>query len=360
MKIFYIIILYAFSRLIKSNSNKKNLIIGAFKKYNWEQLKPFFISLHKSNFRKCDCAMFVQDISQRTKDILETIGVYIYEIPEKYKNMKINNVRYKLYEEYLQNKFDSYNMVLHVDVRDTFFQKDIFQLYDNYSHKPFFAAFQEDEYIKNDDANKHWIKFFCGDEALEVAGEGRIICSGTILATVDKFIEFCHIVWEKIEETKGYDYLGEQGILNCYIYYHKLFKDCLIETDNHGPVMTLAIAKRENIFLDKDDNMLNYDGKITCVAHQYDRMLDITIKFNKKFDDTNLNINDYVNKNNNNNLNNARKKSKIKNIYLSIIIVIIIISLILFFCLFIKKSNKTKNNFVKVKIKSSKFGYIKE
>ena len=106
--------------------------------------------------------------------------------------------------------------------------------------------------------------------------------------------------------------------------------------------------------------MLNYDGKITCVVHQYDRMLDITIKFNKKFDDTNLNINDYVNKNNNNNLNNARKKSKIKNIYLSIIIVIIIISLILFFCLFIKKSNKTKNNFVKVKIKSSKFGYIKE
>ena len=63
--------------------------------------------------------------------------------------------------------------------------------------------------------------------------------------------------------------------------------------------MTLAIAKRENIFLDKDDNMLNYNGKITCVVHQYDRMLDITIKFNKKFDDTNLNINDYVNKNNN-------------------------------------------------------------
>ena len=40
--------------------------------------------------------------------------------------------------------------------------------------------------------------------------------------------------------------------------------------------MTLAIAKRENIFLNKDDNMLNYNGKITCVPHQYDRMFDIT------------------------------------------------------------------------------------
>ena len=94
----------------------------------------------------------------------------------------------------------------------------------------------------------------------------------------DKFIEFCHIVWEKIEETKGYDYKGEQGIFNFYIYYHKLFKDCLIETDHHGPSIALAVAKREIIFLDKDVSMLNYDGKITFVTHQYNRMLDITTK----------------------------------------------------------------------------------
>ena len=41
------------------------------------------------------------------------MGVIIHQIPEKYKGMKINNVRYKLYEEYLSNKLDIYNMVLH-------------------------------------------------------------------------------------------------------------------------------------------------------------------------------------------------------------------------------------------------------
>ena len=302
----------------KRNNNKKNLLIGAIVNYSWNKVRNFFISLIKVGIKNCDFVMFVGNMPQTTIEKIRECGFtkniyliyvsfYAYDIPKKYLDSKIiiPNYRFKIYEDYLIENKDKYNMVFTADVRDTIFQKDIFQLYNNYSHKPFFAAFQEDEYIKNDDANKRWIKFFCGDKALEVAGEGRIICSGTILATVDKFIEFCHIVWEKIEETKGYDYLGEQCILNCYIYYHKLFKDCLIKTDNHGPVMTLAIAKRENIFLDKDDNMLNYNGKITCVAHQYDRMFDITIKFNKKFDDTNLNINDYINKNNNNNLNNA-------------------------------------------------------
>ena len=195
----------------KRNNNKKNLLIGAIVNYSWNKVRNFFISLIKVGIKNCDFVMFVGNMPQTTIEKIRECGFTTYDIPKKYLDSKIiiPNYRFKIYEDYLIENKDKYNMVFTADVRDTIFQKDIFQLYNNYSHKPFFAAFQEDEYIKNDDANKRCIKFFCGDKALEVAGEGRIICSGTILATVDKFIEFCHIVWEKIEETKGYDYLGE-------------------------------------------------------------------------------------------------------------------------------------------------------
>lgn len=33
------------------------------------------------------------------------------------------------YEDYLSDKLDKYNMILHADIRDTYFQKDVFKLY---------------------------------------------------------------------------------------------------------------------------------------------------------------------------------------------------------------------------------------
>ena len=283
MRILYLIILYAFSRLIKSKSNKKNLIIGAFKKYNWEQLKPFFISLYKSNFRKCDCAMFVQDISQRTKDILETIGVYIYEIPEKYRKMKINNVRYKLYEEYLQNKIDSYNMVLHVDVRDTFFQKDIFRLYKN---KRSFIGFSLENGKINEKTNSIWMKAQYGEKIYEEIKGKKIICSGTIWGTIDKFYEFTKNIWNQILLKSPYNFrVHDQTATNYLIYHKNMFNDCMVFSDNdNGPIMTVDLDKNKSFSFDSKDNLLSFKGKDNvCIVHQYDRIDKIVKIVRKKF-----------------------------------------------------------------------------
>ena len=100
-----------------------------------------------------------------------------------------------------------------------------------------------------------------------------IIYSGSAIGTVDNFIEFWDALWKYIE--KKNDYLGERekGILNCLIHQRKFLKDFLIIKDNHGPVMTVGLSKRENLFLDNDDNMLNYDGQVASVIHQYDKLI---------------------------------------------------------------------------------------
>ena len=57
--------------------------------------------------------------------------------------------------------------------------------------------------------------------------------------------------------------------------------------------MNIASAKRRKITLDKNYNILNYNGEIASVVHQYNWHKDILTKINKKFDDANFNYTAY-------------------------------------------------------------------
>ena len=292
LKTFYIIICI-FNRIIICNLQKKNLIIGAFKKYNWEIIKPFFISLLKANFQKYDCIMFVMEISQNTIEKLKSFGIIIYEFPDKYREMKINNVRYKLYEEYLRDNFDKYNMVLHVDVRDTFFQTDIFQLYKNQGS---FIAFALEDGNIDQETNAIWMKNQYGKKIYEEIKNERIICSGTILGTIDKFYEFVVYIWEQILLKSPYNYdIHDQTATNFLIYHKKMFNECIIKIDNdYGPIMTVDLDKYKNFSFDLDENLLNFKGKKkVAIVHQYDRIPILIEIVKKKFifqNDTNLSL----------------------------------------------------------------------
>ena len=107
--------------------------------------------------------------------------------------------------------------------------------------------------------------------------------------------------------------------------------------------MTIGLTKRKKISIDNDDNILNYDGKIAAVIHQYDRKLYITKKFNKKFNDTI------------NNLSLFKKRNNSNSNFIIIIAFITSIILIFFFLfrLFKKKRifYKLNENFKKMKLK---------
>ncbi len=321
-----------------NKSNKKNLIIGAVTGYPWNKIRNFFVSLNKVKFQNCDFVMFVGKMSNETIKKIESYGVTIYDIPDKFikSKAKIHNYRFNLYQKFLQKNKNKYNMVFTADVRDTIFQKDIFKFYNEY-HKPFIGLFLEDNIIKNETFNIQWVKYFC--PRANIWNE-TIICSGTIIGTIDKFIEFCDALWKFVVEMKDYNMQREQGIVNCLIYDRKILNDYLITNDNHGPVMTIGLTERNKISIDKDNNILNFNGQIAAVIHQYDRKLDITKMLNKKFNDTIINLSFF-------------KKRK-NNIFKIIIVIIFTCSIILnfffFFRFFKNKRLFCKSNFKKMRI----------
>jgi hypothetical protein len=259
------------------NKEKKNLILSTIVKYPLDIILPFFKSFIRVNFKNCDIVMFIKDVSQSIIEYLKSIGVITYNISKNYKNIEITKLRWKLYIDFLKKKKNEYNLIFIADVRDTIFQKDIFQYYRNY--KPFIGLAIEDGTL-NQGFTKIWLIGYIGIEKHKTIKNQRIICFGSIWGTPSEILEFSIILWDNVKMNKN---STDQGIGNYLFYYEKFFNSCFIKSDNYGPVMTIGRTKRANIELDTNNNILNFGGEIAAVVHQYDRKPDIVTIIKNKF-----------------------------------------------------------------------------
>ena len=261
---------------------KKNLLIAAIKNYVWKNISLFFESFKQSGFENCDCIIFVDNISQKTINKIKSYGAKVYQIPKIFKKKKLINYRWKIYEDFLNSNPDKYNLVFTADLRDVFFQKDVFKYYN--LKKPFLGVAIEDGTLSKG-INKSWIIKAYGKKIYKAIKNNRIICVGTIWGSPKKFCEFSRIMWKKLNSKWSLIHnVIEQAVGNYIIYYEKKFNDCLVKSTNKdGYIMTLARTKRENIILDSKNNILNGKGEIAAVIHQYDRKSDIVKKMINKY-----------------------------------------------------------------------------
>lgn len=256
---------------------KKNVIIGLIQGYSLNVVLPFFESLIHADIKNCDFVIFVKDVSPFFINYLKSFRAIIYKIPEEYHNLDLMNLRWKLYKDFLKEKENEYNLVFITDIRDTLFQKDIFQYYKN--NDSFIGVALEDGTL-NETKNRNWIINYAGIEKHKIIQNEKIICFGTFWGTLRKVLEFSNIFWDKLKDNNN---STDQGIGNYLLYYEKIFQDILIKSDNSGPVMTIGLTERKNIILDTNNNILNFKGEVAAVVHQYDRKRDIMMKINDKF-----------------------------------------------------------------------------
>lgn len=272
-----------FSNKKRSNIQnlKKNLIIGAVINYKWKKVAPFIKSYKMSGIKNCDCILFISNMPTDTINKIKSFGIIVYNIPKYYRNKKIINYRWKLYKDFLISNSYKYNLVMAVDVKDVFFQKDPFQYY--IGKKSFLGVAIEDGTLSKG-INKKWVIKAYGWKLHREIKEKRIICVGTVWGTIDKFIEFSGKMWQILNSRWSFRHrVIEQAVGNFIIYHDKMFKDCLVTSENDdGPIMTIGTRKRKEIYFDLNDNILNKKGEVASVVHQYNRVPAIFRKeFNK-------------------------------------------------------------------------------
>ena len=262
----------------KTILKKKNLILSTIIRFSWDKILPFIKSIIKINNRNCDIVIFIGEVSQRVKDNLKSFGVIVYEIQTKLKSTShIFRQRWKLYSDFLNNNKDNYNLVLSIDLRDTIMQSEFFSLYDNYTN---FLGFSYESANIDKLIEKNYIIDTFGYDIYKSIENKRTINCGTVWGTLDYFLNFSNIAYNKLLKYFTID----QTIINYLIYYENILNNwTVIFSDEYGKVITLGLTGRNKINLDQQKNILNFKGEIASIVHQYDRYPDIKKIIRNKF-----------------------------------------------------------------------------
>lgn len=273
-----------------------NLVLGYCSGYNYHLVAPFIESLAKVKGED-RVVFFISNLDAQTVRRLQNMGVeliahsaaypyfndnstYCQHVPIELngKVLSPNSLRYVLYRTLLKSEKEEYDWILHSDTRDVVFQSNPF----GYYKQEGLYCFLEDKRfsIKDDYFNTNWIKFGFGDEVFSEIKDQHICCSGVTLGSYDNFKCYLDKMVEKIIELP--DLAGlDQGIHNVLIFQRQIPNIILVQ-ENTGAVATLGHRPYREIVYDKKGRIINADGGIVPVIHQYDRHPSLLWKFNKR------------------------------------------------------------------------------
>lgn len=251
---------------------KKNLVMGAGSNYGWYIFEPFIRSFVK-NVPSADLVLFVDNNSDFTLHKMKAVvgdRLKFEPFPESLRSGRPNNIRWKLFLDYVEKYGENYEQILTTDVRDVIFQADVFE---NFSDQKSYLGYTlEADNIRGEkggsDLNYKWITELYGKEEADFLGDKNILCDGTVIGTVHEMKIFLKKMWENMPREKFHDQTVQQ-----YLIYHNLLPiENLIPIDCWtGAIFTSYVYHEWNPIEVKDNLILRGDGQIPAVVHQYDR-----------------------------------------------------------------------------------------
>lgn len=271
-------------------NTKKNLIVGTITGYKFHVIEPFLTSLKRTGYDG-DIAFFHARIGARTRARLVHAGVILVPFEEKFpyldqcfarhirwpvgkrlRTLSLFSLRHLLAYCFLSEVADKYENVMLSDIRDVIFQKDPF----DFSIGSKLCCFGEKEGAKlgEDAFNAQWIEGAFDKSALEKLSDRQIMCAGVTIGPLPAVIDYLDKMIDLILHAPGklweLPFLGgiDQGVHN-YLIYNLLQPKISIFENNNGPVLTLALE--DSVLVNKRGQIINKNGDVPNVVHQYDR-----------------------------------------------------------------------------------------
>lgn len=247
-----------------------NLVMGTALNYDVQHVKPFVQSLRKHY--DGEIVFLISDISDDFDHYVKLNEIETYKIPNSRNQDEICSMRHRYYKEVIEKKNVDY--ILLTDVRDVVFQKNPF------SHEitTELEFFLEPNQYKNCECHRHW---FCdlnihGREFYESVGDRTIVCAGTTIGTKNGMIDYLN---KMIAELAKMNRTITDQPTHAYLFYNNHFPNSRAYETLKGPVATLSNSRE--LKFDSDNNLLNEDGSIVSIVHQWDRTSQKDIFYNK-------------------------------------------------------------------------------
>jgi len=243
----------------------KNLVIGAVFGYTVDKIKPFVTSL-RQHYQ--DNVLFVVDsISDEMQEFCNLNNVYTYIPDETSRSASVIISRFEYYLNCLENNFLDVENIMVTDVRDVVFQSNPFA--NNLAHDIEFFA--EPELIGNCKHNGVWYKTVYGDIALDKVKDQYVVCVGTTIGTRSAVMEYFKKIIDEIDRLAAIDksFWAADTVVHNYLVYDNQFSNFGINHNGEGLVSTMHHSTK--LIFNRTGQLLNNDGTVVPVIHQYDR-----------------------------------------------------------------------------------------
>jgi hypothetical protein len=182
--------------------------------------------------------------------------------------------RYLLYEDFLRQHGSDYDRVLLADSRDIFFQTDPFA----WDWSPGVHCFLEEPANRIGQCRLHrlWLGCQFGQEFVEQHADKTVSCSGTTFGDTPGVIDYVNQMVATIMKARNLAKIsgGDQGIHN-YLLIENRLPNITIHENRRSPVMTMGTMRMEQVRLNQDGLVINENGQIVPVLHQYDRISEL-------------------------------------------------------------------------------------
>ena len=210
-------------------------------------------------------------VNRRLASMLDTLGLHTSAVGQAIARVMwhCNVARFFYYARYLEAHRD-YDVVLLTDIRDVIFQDhpflnvsaDRLLLFEEHPRTP----------LRHQVDNARWINALYGADRLDAIGEAPIICAGVMLGGADPLLAMIRAMNVEMVGT----YIGwgtDQGVLNHLA--RMPHDDVRIHPFGTGPAMHLGIAPRRAVSTDAYGRVLDANGAVCPIIHQYDRHPDL-------------------------------------------------------------------------------------
>jgi hypothetical protein len=229
--------------------------------YDIEAIRPFIETCQK--FTNASLYILHAKLSNATLAHLQERAVHLMPWPDEPTKEACTIARWGHYLQLIQNEQLNFSRAMFTDIRDVLFQADPFARPEPYHIK----VFEEEALFRDSGRNQRWLRR-CSEDMLSPLMDKPIICAGVTLASYDGAIDYLKHMASACQSLSERFFGADQAVLNHLVYGGKI-SGVEIVPNRRGEVQTMAL--QDQFLLDGHGRVLNADGSVCPILHQYDR-----------------------------------------------------------------------------------------
>lgn len=258
-----------------------NLIIGfAVNLYsNIESMTNFCISLR--NYYDGDAVLITDTDNEEFVNYLKSFNIKVLKTSKRITVEDLMIQRWAIPIKVIESFPEAQNVILS-DTRDLIYQGNPF---DHFTGKDLELTTEVKTIEQCQDWNSRWVRNMYGEEIYQQVKTQQIICGGYMAGKRAGVVRLCELM---VEESKNYPktipgqppVFVDQAAMNVFHMQGKLPPTTLHPTG--GPFVATIGGSMGTTKLNEEGFLVNEDGSMPAVVHQYDRHSHVVDAFNKR------------------------------------------------------------------------------